>query len=102
MLLCRGAELRLTIGSENLRSLSLTDRVIAQGRQAMFGKCDPEPLIVVSSFARPAVAARHQNGGIRRRAIGEIERCGDMMLRLAFEDDFFNLKAFAWKLPNHS
>src|SRR5262249_51195882 len=100
MLLSGRSELRLSVGGKNLRSLALAYGVVAESGDAMAGQHDSEPLVVFGSLSGPAVATGNEHRRVRRRGGWQIKCRRDVMPRLAFENDFFNLAAIASELSH--
>ena len=75
------ADGRLPFGIEHLHPLALADRIVAEHRHAVPRQQDADPLIGLGRLAVGAVAARDQDAGKRRLAVGKVERRRDVMAR---------------------
>ena len=89
-------ELRPAVLAHVLPSLALIDGVEDERRHAVEGQQGAHRLIGVVSLGFEGMAARHQHAGIRRLetlCIGQKQQPGNVVLRLALEDDLLDAVA---------
>jgi len=88
MFLGRAAEFGPAIRVQDLGAFPLANRILGECGNPLSGQRDGNSLVVVGGFGGAAVSARYQDDRMRRFGIRQIERGGDVMLGLAFEEDF--------------